>query len=71
MAGTRADADALWGEVATVLALMGLRLSAAKTRVCHIDEGFEFLGWRIQRRTKPGTGKRYVYAGSSDQRQGR
>ena len=37
-------------EVATVLAPMGLRLSEEKTRVCHIDEGFDFLGWRIQRR---------------------
>ena len=26
-----------------------LRLSEAKTRVCHINEGFDFLGWRIQR----------------------
>jgi RNA-directed DNA polymerase len=48
VAGTRADAQALRGEVAAVLAPMGLRLSADKTRVCHIDEGFEFLGWRIQ-----------------------
>jgi RNA-directed DNA polymerase len=42
--GTRADADALWDEVGAVLAPMGLRLSAEKTRVCHIDEGFDFLG---------------------------
>jgi RNA-directed DNA polymerase len=48
--GTRDDAEALWDEVAAVLAPMGLRLSAAKTRICHIDEGFDFLGWRIQRR---------------------
>jgi hypothetical protein len=40
---------------------MGLRLSEAKTRVCHIDEGFDFLGFRIQRRTKRGTHKRVVY----------
>jgi RNA-directed DNA polymerase len=60
--GTRADADALWGEVGLVLAPMGLRLSEAKTRVCHIDEGFDFLGWRIQRRRWQGrTGKRAVY----------
>jgi RNA-directed DNA polymerase len=59
--GTRADAEALWGEVAAVLAPMGLRLSAEKSRVCHIDEGLDFLGFRIQRRVKPGTSKRYVY----------
>ena len=32
------------GEVGTVLAPMGLRLSEEKTKVCHIDEGFDFLG---------------------------
>ena len=37
---------------------MGLRLSEAKTRVCHIDEGFDFLGFRIQRKRKRGTNKR-------------
>ena len=45
-----------------MLAPMGLRLSEDKTRVCHIDEGFDFLGWRIQRRAWRGrTGKRAVY----------
>ena len=56
--GTRDDAEALWDEVAAVLAPIGLRLSEEKTRVCHIDEGFDFLGWRIQRRARRGrTGK--------------
>ena len=61
--GHRADAEALWGEVAAVLQPMGLRLSEAKTRLTHIDDGFDFLGWRIQRRRKKGhqAGKRYVY----------
>lgn len=59
--GQRDHAEALWAEVAGVLAPMGLRLSVEKTRVCHIDEGFEFLGWRVQRQIKPGTTKRYVY----------
>jgi RNA-directed DNA polymerase len=60
--GTRGDAEALWDEVASVLAPMGLRLSEEKTRVCHIDEGFDFLGWRIQRRAWRGRmGKRAVY----------
>jgi RNA-directed DNA polymerase len=36
-------------------------LSQAKTRVCHIDEGFDFLGFHIQRRTKRGTARKYVY----------
>jgi len=60
--GTQDDAEALFDEVATVLAPMGLRLSEEKTRVCHIDEGFDFLGWRIQRRAMQGQGgKRALY----------
>ena len=52
VAGTRAHAEALRDEVAAVLAPMGLRLSEEKTRVAHIDEGFDFLGWRIQRQKR-------------------
>jgi RNA-directed DNA polymerase len=60
--GTREHAEALWDETSTVLAPIGLRLSEEKTRVCHIDEGFDFLGYRIQRRARRGrTGKRAVY----------
>ena len=61
VAGTRADADALRVDVAAVLAPMGLRPSEAKTMVTHIEEGFDFLGWRIQRQRKRGTEKRYTY----------
>ncbi len=62
ISGTRADAEALWDEVGQVLAPMGLRLSEEKSRVCHIDEGFDFLGWRIQRRPwRSRTGKTAVY----------
>lgn len=60
--GSRADAEALWDEVAAVLAPMGLRLSVEKTMVTHIDTGFDFLGWRIQRRRIRGHGgKRAIY----------
>jgi RNA-directed DNA polymerase len=60
--GARKDAEALWDEVSAVLAPIGLRLSAEKTRVCHIDEGFDFLGWHIQRRSWRGRGgKKAVY----------
>lgn len=31
------------------LAQRGLRLSAAKTRVIHIDQGFDFLGWNFRK----------------------
>src|SRR5215218_1595675 len=61
VAGSKAHAEALQGQVAAVLAPMGLQLAAAKTRTCHIDEGFDFLGFRIQRHPKPGTVKRYLY----------
>jgi RNA-directed DNA polymerase len=60
--GTREHAEALRAETSGVLAPIGLRLSEEKTRVCHIDEGFDFLGDRIQRRSRRGrTGKRAVY----------
>jgi RNA-directed DNA polymerase len=51
------------GQVAAELRPMGLRLSEAKTRLTYIDTGFDFLGWRNQRRRKKGhqAGKRYVY----------
>jgi len=61
IAGARGDAEALRSEVSTVLRPVGLRLSDEKTRVCHLDEGFDFLGFRIQRRPQPGTNKRQVY----------
>lgn len=59
--GTRADAEQLREEASRVLAPMGLRLSPAKTLVTHIDDGFVFLGHRIQRRRKRGTKKWIVY----------
>ena len=62
VAGQRGDAEALRDEVAGVLAPMGLHLSEEKTRVRHIDEGFDFLGWRIQRRSWRGrANKRAIY----------
>ena len=62
--GTRDHALALRDEASRVLAPIGLRLSDEKTRICHIDEGFDFLGWRIQRRTRRGQANRkatYTY----------
>ena len=52
--------QALREDIATVLTPLGLRLSPAKTRVVHMSEGFDFLGFRIQWRRKRGTGKWYV-----------
>ncbi len=59
--GTKADAEALREEITGVLATMGLRLSQEKTLITHIDEGLDFLGWRIQRHRKRGTNRYYVY----------
>ena len=61
VSGTRDDAEALREEIAGVLATMGLRLSPEKTLITHIDEGLDFLGWRIQRHRKRGTNRHYVY----------
>jgi RNA-directed DNA polymerase len=67
VAGSKAHAEAMREQVAAVLAPMGLHLAAAKTRTCHIDEGFDFLGFRIQRHPKRGTAKRYIYTYPSKQ----
>ena len=61
VSGTRAQAEALCAQAAEVLSTMGLRLSPEKTLITHIDEGLDFLGWRIQRHRKRGTDKHYVY----------
>lgn len=62
VSGTNAQAEALKVEVAAILSTMGLRLSEEKTGVCHIDEGFVFLGFRIQRQVKRGSNKAFVYS---------
>jgi RNA-directed DNA polymerase len=61
LAGTRTDAERLRAEAAAVLLLMGLRLSEEKTKIVHIDEGFDFLGMHIHRHKKRGAAKRFVY----------
>ena len=48
-------------EIAGVSSTMGLRLSPEKTLITHIDEGLDFLGWRIQRHRKQGSARCYVY----------
>ena len=59
--GDRYHVEALRDEVAVVLAPMGLRLSEEKTVITHIDEGFDFLGFHIQRKRKQGTNRRTLY----------
>lgn len=58
--GTREHAEALKAEIATLLATeLKLTLSAAKTLVTHIDDGLDFLSFRIQR--KPRGDRQVVY----------
>jgi RNA-directed DNA polymerase len=57
----RQHAEALRQEASGVLAMPGLRLAPEKTRVVHIDEGFDFLSITIRRMRKRGTSKHYVY----------
>jgi RNA-directed DNA polymerase len=61
VAGERRHAEALREEVSGVLATLGLRLAPEKTRVVHIDEGFDFLSITIRRMRKRGTSRHYVY----------
>ena len=46
--GSRRHAEAIREQIIPVLASVGLRLSEEKTTIIHLDEGFEFFGFRIQ-----------------------
>lgn len=59
--GTKQHAETARTEVAGILRPMGLTLSAEKTQVLHVDSGFDFLGWHIQRRRKAGTDRMVIY----------
>lgn len=64
--GSRADVEDLKHEVTEVLEPLGLRLAPAKTRIVHMSEAFDFLGFRIQWKRKRGTDKWYVYTFIAD-----
>ncbi|WP_308794847.1 group II intron reverse transcriptase/maturase [Streptomyces spinoverrucosus] len=58
--GTREDAEALKAEIGELLeSRLRMTLSEEKTHITHIDDGFVFLGFRIQRRSWGG-GRRVV-----------
>jgi RNA-directed DNA polymerase len=59
--GTQDHTAAVREDVAAVLAPMGLRLSPAKTRIVHLSDGFDFLGFRIQWQRKRGSNRWHVY----------
>jgi RNA-directed DNA polymerase len=51
--GERSDAEEIKAEIGELLAnRLGMTLSADKTLITHIDDGFDFLGFRIQRKTR-------------------
>jgi len=47
--GTKAEALAIKEELEELLSTMGLTLSEEKTKVTHITDGFDFLGYRVIR----------------------
>jgi RNA-directed DNA polymerase len=57
--GTRDDVVTLKEQATEVLAGIGLRFSQAKTRITHLSEGIDFLGFHIQWRQRRGGGKWY------------
>ncbi|MCA1700493.1 MAG: group II intron reverse transcriptase/maturase [Actinobacteria bacterium] len=61
VAGERRHAEELIAETEKVIAPLGLKLSREKTRVVHIDEGIDFLGWRIKRQRRGSDGRHFVY----------
>lgn len=61
ISGVQEHAAELKARVARILEDVGLRLSSEKTTIVHVDDGFDFLGFRIQRKRKRGSGKHYIY----------
>lgn len=55
--GNADDVVALQEQAAEVLAGIGLRFSAAKTRITHLSDGIDFLGFHIQWKKRRGGGK--------------
>lgn len=58
--GTKSDAETIRAEIGVMLAnTLKMTLSEEKTHITHIDDGFVFLGFRIQR-WRRGDGRRVV-----------
>ena len=55
--GSRDDAQRLHEQATRVLAGIGLRLSPSKTRIAHLSEGIDFLGFTLKWRKTRGGGK--------------
>jgi group II intron reverse transcriptase/maturase len=50
---TRAEAQRALAEATVLLKTLGVTLNADKTRIVHAQVGFEFLGYKIKRGTRP------------------
>lgn len=49
---TRAEAEEVLQQATRILTKLGVRLHPSKTRIVHVKEGFEFLGFKIKRGTR-------------------
>ncbi|MEU7615746.1 reverse transcriptase domain-containing protein [Micromonospora rifamycinica] len=65
--GNQEHVEDLRDQVSTVLATMGLRLSDSKTRIAHLADRVDFLGFRVVWQRKRGTSKRHVYTFIADE----
>ena len=50
---TRTDAERVLAEATKILATLGVVLNREKTRIVHVRDGFEFLGYKIKRGSRP------------------
>jgi group II intron reverse transcriptase/maturase len=50
---TRAEAQEVLAEAEKILRTLGVTLNRAKTRIVHVARGFEFLGYKIKRGSRP------------------
>jgi group II intron reverse transcriptase/maturase len=50
---TRSEARAALAAAKKILAKLGVELHAVKTRIVHVCQGFEFLGYKIKRGSRP------------------
>lgn len=50
---TRQEAEQAFAEAKKVLRSLGVTLNERKTRIVHISRGFEFLGYKLKRGSRP------------------
>jgi group II intron reverse transcriptase/maturase len=50
---TRAEAERALAEATVLLQTLGVAINPAKTRIVHVRNGFEFLGYKIKRGSRP------------------